>query len=1021
MEYPAAPSQEQLTTILQQVIQGQNPAELEKYFKRYLKLTQSVQDLMVQLTSNSEAQIRQLASVLLRKKINKHWASLSTDVQQQIKQALVDQLTKETEVLVRKNIASLTATLASEIINSWPEILTFISQCTESDSVPAKEIGLYLLAEIMESDSACEFLKPHHQNLLDLFAKSLEDTSSREIRRNALKALGNHATNSEEESSLHYIVQLIPKILQVVEEALSLNDEELVVFSFEVFDSLIESGISMTPHLEPIVRMAIEKIGANKALALGTRECAMDFLETLAERSPKVMTSESLSYLMQHIFSIACETEEEESSPVDMALRLLDQISLSLPNKAVYPLAMNYINQMKSDPNTLVRKAGLLAIGVIAEGCADYMKQELGAVVEGLLQALEDPQEVIKESASLSLGYCAEHLKPEIYEHHEKVVPKLIQVTQQGSGKVMERVLYALDTFCESFDEDIENHLESLVGTLVEVVVKDFETKVKQVALSALASVITSADKKIMPYFQKIVEVLGNILNSLADMTVKASSLQSLGTLASSSTLEQFNPYIQESSNLAYSYLNTDNLEFREAAFAFFYNLSNLLKENTAPYFDTVFEQALTSCETAEVHVEDDLEDQETQLTLKIRTAFLDEKTAALHTVGSFCKACPQQALPYLERISKVMEYLFEYYHENIRMQCVTTASQITEGISKTGFGNIQQFWFVNVVPHYLDMLTQDDSKEVVCRVLESVEELVKSIKKELLPENYMAQFIQAFKVLLEEDAECQKEGDETEGDHDETLMGDVTDTLHALAKEWGEAMGPYFEEVMPLFARFTHDKRNPRDRNLFTGALADIIQNLPYVAAKYSEDLSNLALRNLQSGEESLYRNSLYFLGVVCEFAPSLAGNYMQYLELLNSFLTSQQEPETVDNAVAAVCRMVYSNPQSLPLDQVLPALFEQLPIKADIGEVQTVLKCVCFLFENGYDMSAYLQKSIKMLVEGVVMSVQDPENFKVEEPVKTRALNVLKGYTNDPHFQEVGSKMTPEAQQILTQLLAN
>ena len=175
MEYPASPSSEQLASLLAQIISGQNSKELEKYFKRYLKLSQSIPDLMFQMISNPQANVRQLASVLLRKSIMKHWKSLTPEIQTSVKSALIDRIVNEPESLVRKNVASLTAALASNVLAEWPDLLTFISTCTGSQSVSAKEIGLYLLAELLENPESCTFLTPHQEKLMTLFAESLEE------------------------------------------------------------------------------------------------------------------------------------------------------------------------------------------------------------------------------------------------------------------------------------------------------------------------------------------------------------------------------------------------------------------------------------------------------------------------------------------------------------------------------------------------------------------------------------------------------------------------------------------------------------------------------------------------------------------------------------------------------------------------------------------------------------------------------------------------------------------------------
>ena len=1031
MEYPASPSSEQLASLLAQIISGQNSKELEKYFKRYLKLSQSIPDLMFQMISNPQANVRQLASVLLRKSIMKHWKSLTPEIQTSVKSALIDRIVNEPESLVRKNVASLTAALASNVLAEWPDLLTFISTCTGSQSVSAKEIGLYLLAELLENPEICTFLKPHQEKLMTLFAESLDDDSSREIRKNALKALGNHAANSDEESSATYILNLIPKIAKVLSECVDILDEELIVFAFEVFDSLIDSGQDITSNIELLIKIGVEKVGSNSKLQLSTRECALDFLETIADMKPKVLTSnpELIRYLLTHIFTIAteCDDNADEPCPVDMALRLLDTLALTLPNKTVYPNVVELTTQLRGNPDPRLRKIGVLALGVIAEGCADYMKQDLSVIVNILLQALQDQDVNVREGAGLSIGYCSEHLKPEILELHSIILPQLISLLDFSNTRVKQKGLYAIDIFCEYFDDDIEQYLPALVTKLTALTVYDSDSKVKEMAVSALTSAISSAEQKITPFFLPIVQLLGGILQSAdKEMNLKATALQCLGTLASSSTIELFTPYLQDSLAVAFNFLSQEVLELREAGFAFFYSLCKLLKGAVEPYADQILAQALKSCEAQEgTKIEENEDDsdseEENDGVYKVRTVFLDEKTAALHTLGNLAIACPSKILANLPKIEQNLDVLFDYFHENIRMQCVTTSQQIIEGLIQlpNGIANIHDFWYLKVVHRYIEMIAEDESKEVVIRVLEAFEELSKKIGTGLITNDVMELLINQVLEVLQETAACQKEGDETEGDHDESLMGDLCDMLIQFAKVWKEDFSVHFEKLLVGIEKFTRVERNTRDRILFTGLLADTIKHMPSLGNKYATNFAILVERNLTGQEISLYRNTLYYLGVLCESAPVLAPEYSKFLQLVQPFFINEFEPATVDNAVAAISRMILTSAQSLPLATVLPVLFSKLPLKDDFDEYKTVVRLIVFLYESGVNIEAYAEVAVKILIEGVIVQTQDPDKYKIDNELLAKSIQLLHKLKEHPVFQTVGAALTLESQQLLSKIL--
>jgi hypothetical protein len=1034
MEYPASPNAEQLALLLGEIISGRNSQELEKYFKRYLKLSQSVPDLMQQMIHSGSHSIRQLASVLLRKKIAKHWKSLTVEVQSAVKSSLIDRITNEPESLVRKNVASLTAALASHILSEWPELLAFIGTCTESQSVPAKEIGLYLLAELLENPEICTLLKPHQEKLMQLFAVSLEDASSREIRKYALKALGNHAAHSEDEASVSYILTLIPKIAGVLSECVEILDEELIVFAFEVFDSLIDAGQDITSNVELLVKIGIEKVGANQRLQLSTRECALDFLETISDLKPKVLTNspEMIRYLLGYIFQIAVETDDnpEEDTAVDMALRLLDTLALNLPNKTVYPHVLEMTAHLRNSTQARNRRVGILALGVIAEGCADFVKQDLSQVVSILIAGLSDPDVTVREGAGLSIGYCSEHLKPEILDLHALILPQLITLLDFSNNRVKQKALYAIDIFCEYFDDDIEQYLPSLVNKLISLSIYDEDLKVKEMAVSALTSAISSAEQKVIPYFLPIVQLLGGILQdqNKEKLNLRSTALQCLGTLASASTVELFTPYMNDSVKVAYEFLASDTLEMREAAFAFFYSLSKLLKQGSEFFVDQVVAEALKSCEASEgtkieevdEDEDDSDEDMESGGVYKVRTVFLDEKTAALHTIGSLSQACPSRVHPHLTRIEQNLDVLFDYFHENIRMQCVTTAQQLIEGLIQLGgISTVHDLWYQKVIHRYIEMLVEDESKEVVTRVLECFETLLKKVGTALIPDNYLTLLLDQFIKLLEETAECQKMGDETEGDHDETLMGDLCDTLIQMASDWKDSFSASFERLLPGIEKFTRPERNLRDRILFTGLLADTLKHMPSLTQKYASSFSVLVEKNLTSGEVTLYRNTLYYLGIICEAAPALASEFPKFLSLIQTFFTQVFEPATIDNAVAAVSRMILACSAAVPLDSVLPVLFSKLPLKDDFDEFKTIVRLIVHLIESGVNLTSYLEVSLKILIEGVVVQSQDADKYKIPQETVVKVVQILKNASSQPVFASVSAGLTPENQQVLIKIL--
>lgn len=89
-------------------------------------------------------------------------------------------------------------------------------------------------------------------------------------------------------------------------------------------------------------------------------------------------------------------------------------------------------------------------------------------------------------------------------------------------------------------------------------------------------------------------------------------------------------------------------------------------------------------------------------------------------------------------------------------------------------------------------------------------------------------------------------------------------------------------------------------------------------------------------------------------------------YLELLQALhplfsLTSKgTEGSVVDNAAAAVARMIMAAPGAVPMDQVLPVFLSALPLKSDRSENEAVYTCLLGLVHLRHPEALRLLESI-------------------------------------------------------------
>ena len=98
-----------LELLLIQFLMPDNDArrQAEDQIKRLAKDPQVVPALVQHLRTAKTPNVRQLAAVLLRKRINGHWAKLYPQMKQEVKQSLIESITVENRFLLLPHTLSV--------------------------------------------------------------------------------------------------------------------------------------------------------------------------------------------------------------------------------------------------------------------------------------------------------------------------------------------------------------------------------------------------------------------------------------------------------------------------------------------------------------------------------------------------------------------------------------------------------------------------------------------------------------------------------------------------------------------------------------------------------------------------------------------------------------------------------------------------------------------------------------------------------------------------------------------------
>ncbi|KAL5999458.1 hypothetical protein ACLOJK_037743 [Asimina triloba] len=983
-----------LELLLIQVMMSDNDArrQAEDQIKRLSKDPQVVPALVHHLRTAKNPSVRQLSAVLLRRKITGHWAKLSPQQRDSVKSALVDSITVEHSPLVRKASATVVSIVAKYAVpaGEWPDLLPFLFQFSQSPQEDHRETALILFSSLTETIG--NTFQPYFADLQSLLLKCLQDEISTRVRVAALKAVGSFLEFTNDGSEVVKFREFIPSILNVSRQCLANGEEDVAAIAFEIFDELIESPAPLLGEsVRSIVQFSLE-VCSSQNLELNTRQQAIQIISWLAKYKSSSLKKHKLItptlQVMCPLLAEAHEDEDEDLAADRAAAEVIDTMAINL-SKHVFPPVFEFASMSIHSINPKYREAAVTALGVISEGCFEMMKGKLEPILHMVLGAMKDQEEMVRGAASFALGQFAEHLQPEIISHYEGVLPCILNALEDASEEVKEKSYYALAAFCEDMGEEILPYLDPLMARLLSAL-QSSPRNLQETCMSAIGSVAAAAEQAFIPYAEKVLELMKifMVLTNDEDLRSRARATELVGIVAMAVGRIRMEPMLSPFIEAAINGFSLDFSELREYTHGFFSNVAEIMDDGFVQYLPHVVPLAFSSCNLDDgsaididesdgddningfggVSSDDEAEDEPRVRNISIRTGVLDEKAAATQAIGLFALHTKSSYAPYLEESLRILVRHAGYFHEDVRLQAiialklsgsVLTAETMCPCLPLIIVSRVGSVWevvpsfhsfylhnfsnkisetpketrslrdtllFVDFFVHfkqdevtakkkevlgtvmniYIKTMTDDDDKEVVAQACMSAADIVKDC-------GYIAidscEGCLHIVVLCSLQVESDSEDDDAE--HDEVLMDAVSDLLPAFAKAMGSNFEPIFAKFFEPLMKFAKASRPPQDRTMVVACLAEVAQEMgapisSYVDIRYYNDI-------------------------------------LRWLYPL--FGESEPDDAVRDNAAGAVARMIMVNPQSVPLNQVLPVFLKVLPLKEDREESMAVYSCICNL----------------------------------------------------------------------------
>lgn len=1047
----------------------------EKLLKPFLKQAVCTEHLLVQIANSPEVPVRHHASLLLKKKMVLFYGKIAPIQRTDLKVRLLSMMIAEPEKAVRTALAGAVATLAKAVFShndQWPELFSSLMQLSQDPNETMRSLNYSLLAQLVEQ--VAPHLKAHMVTLAQMFEMGCQDASSK-VAEAALSATACFIKELGSEGEIMTMGRVVSSMLAVMGKCLQNGSEDTVVEGLDVIQECCALDQPLVnDHLEPIIHFVMGILQSKGEYDSAVTQSAGQTLINIIEFRPKLLAKKNLvtpvlSALMDMIakedsaaagslFSFSNrdgvladgddENDEDYSPEMDvqrLAQTIIDCLALNIPAKHFVSVALSMVAQGMGSADANMRKAGCAVLGVIAEGCADQIRENLAEILPRLLALVQDPEYYVRECACFALGQFSEHCQPDILHYNQTVLPVIFSALDDPRPTVQGTSCYVLEYFCESLQpETLRPYLNPLMNRLA-ALLQSPQKNIQEMALTAIAATAVAAEVEFLPYTETVCNILGQLIFNTepAMFGVRGRALECLGHVAVAIGGDNFAHYFESGMQSAIQGTKLEDETLKEHSFVFVANAAKVMTTKFESYMPTLVPfllEVVSESELVQLVGEEDDDDEDEDgagglgdYRVNVEEGFVNSKKAALTALGALAEHTKQCFAPFLgdtlqalltEDIGSICSM-----HDVVRAEALsilqymvgvaTASSGITE---KPKFGEVLTLNEATrdvsqaVMRAYVGTLTTDDEKmpvayacEGLCGVLKKLGlvalQLTDSDSKPIAPK-----LMDSVLQILAEKAPCQStvqhdDADDEEDDdhHDNLVMDSITDVVGELAKVMGPNYVPYFDEFHKHLIRFTKATRSHTDRSMAIGCYGEVVGEIGPAAAKYADILLPMVQAGMSDPMEGVRRNAAFSAGMLVQSTgTTLVPQFMNILQWLHPLCVrrSAQQSDTggadVDNALAAVARLINAAPTAVPIAQVLPVIVAALPLREDITEGPCLYQCLATLLATNDATAVGMADSLVACFGETLLTTS-----KAMDETKLIAVTALKQLAATPQYQ--------------------
>lgn len=522
-----------------------------------------------------------MTSIILKNSILKQWGRVTSEVKEYVKNAIMIEISNPESKIREMCCGIMSAILKFEKLSSWPGLVEYLVNASNSDNIDLAYGALSALEMICDEhmihlveDKGIYVLVP---NLIEKMKHHNET-----FRYYALKCMV-HLVSWKPKAVSENIHQFIDALVYVAQYDETRNVRNQVC---HCFIQMVESNIQeLAPYIQEVVNYMLVMCNSDDSMIALTASdfwkfateyepakealfnCLQPILETLLS-GMKMSKEEILNFEMDDAngeeemnpnqkkgekWSIEDECDDIIDGPSDWSVRKasakgLDALSYLFPSE-ILPFLLPIIERYLNSEDWLEREAAILAIGAVSRGCEEHLYAYLPQIIPFLFQLLNDENAAIRSMACWSLSKCSNWFitTEEGRKNVDQFISAMLEKVGDVSNSTQESAFAALSYFEENAKENIIPYIKPILLKCMEV----YPTLNSRTAIVFYDTIITltevvGSEIGKDEYINIYLEPLFNKWKALSDEDIRLRYLMECLTAIAASIGKKFLPYVAE-------------------------------------------------------------------------------------------------------------------------------------------------------------------------------------------------------------------------------------------------------------------------------------------------------------------------------------------------------------------------------------------------------------------------------------------------------------------------------------------